>query len=187
MSFGKRARWLITLGAAVAVGGAVVFVAPWDAKGGANGKDGPTAEATAPGNDSGTSAANPAKKPTKALQPVTVTTELVTTRPVQRTVKIVGSLYGQEEIAVSAKIEGRVTRILHDVGDVVRPGDVLVEIDETDYRLSMNETQRALELELARLGLTELPTKRVRRRTLAHGFSARRPWRRTRRRSAIAP
>ena len=71
--------------------------------------------------------------------------------------QIVGTFYGHDEVDVEAKASGRVTRILHDIGDVVRPGEVLLEIDPTDYRLAVAEMQRSMELELARLGLRDLP------------------------------
>jgi RND family efflux transporter MFP subunit len=100
-----------------------------------------------------------AEKKTPKIEPraVAVTVEPVTSRPVRRTVPVVGSLYGREEIALSPKVEGRIVKIRHDVGDRVKPGDVLLEIDPTDYRLAVEENRRALELELAKLGLKELP------------------------------
>ena len=89
--------------------------------------------------------------------PVPVTVEAVKTKPIQRSVSVVGSLWGHDELEITPKIEGRILRIHHDIGDVVRPGDVLIELDPTDYKLAVDEAQRALELELARLGLKELP------------------------------
>src|SRR5262245_17490124 len=70
---------------------------------------------------------------------------------------MVGNLCGYEEVTITPKVEGRVVKIRHDVGDVVKPGDTLLEIEDTDYRLAVAETQRGLELELAKIGLTELP------------------------------
>lgn len=90
-------------------------------------------------------------------QAVAVTIAPVTLREVQRSVQIVGTFYGQEEVDVAAKVGGRVVKILHDIGDVVQPGDVLLEIDPTDYRLAAAEAERSMELELAKLGLRELP------------------------------
>src|SRR5262245_53793082 len=92
-------------------------------------------------------------------RPVAVTVEDAAARPVQRKVSIVGSLYGSEELTVTPKVEGRIVRIHHDVGDVVRSGATLLEIDDTDYKLAVTEAQRALELELAKLGLKEMPPK----------------------------
>lgn len=99
----------------------------------------------------------PSKPAERRIAPVAVTVAPVTARTVQRRVQVVGTLYGIEEIEVSAKVAGRVARILHDVGDVVRPGDLLLEVDPTDLQLAATEAARSLELELARLGLTEVP------------------------------
>jgi multidrug efflux pump subunit AcrA (membrane-fusion protein) len=132
---GKGRRWLARLGWAAGAG-VLALAAFWLTHGGAA----PTAE-TAP-------------RPERV---VAVTTEPVTARPVRRTVPVVGSLYGRDEVVITAKVEGRAVRVRHDVGDVVKPGEVLLEIDPTDYRLAAAEAQRALDLELAKVGLKELP------------------------------
>jgi multidrug efflux pump subunit AcrA (membrane-fusion protein) len=94
-----------------------------------------------------------------AKQPdaIAVTVAPATTRTVERRVKIVGTLRGYEEIDIGPLVDGHVRRVLHDVGDVVQPGEPLVEIDDSDFRLAVQEMRRALELELSRLGLTALP------------------------------
>ncbi len=86
-----------------------------------------------------------------------VTVAAVTARPVVRRVAVVGTLEGHEEVNLAPKVDGRVLRIHHDVGDVVAPGQALLELDDTDYRLAVSEAQRGLELELARLGLKDWP------------------------------
>src|SRR5262245_58782862 len=93
------------------------------------------------------------------VQPVTVTVEPVRRVPVRRSVTVVGTLFGEDEITLSPKVEGRVVRVWHDVGERVKPGELLLEIDPVDYQLAAQEAQRALELELAKLGLKELPEK----------------------------
>jgi len=93
----------------------------------------------------------------KAPEAVVVTTVFAEPRSVERRVRTVGTLHGFEEIDVSPLVDGRVKRIVHDVGDVVAPGDVLLEIDDADVRLALREAQRALELELAALGLSTPP------------------------------
>lgn len=92
-----------------------------------------------------------------APEPVVVTTVLVTARPMQRTVPIVGTFYGIDEVAISPKVDGRIVKIKKDLGDTVKPGDVLMEIEDTDYRLAVDEAKRGLDLELAKLGLKALP------------------------------
>lgn len=104
------------------------------------------------------STASPPTRPARAARPaVTVTVETVTARPIRRTVSAVGSLYGRDEVLIAPKVEGRVLAIRHDIGDLVRPGEVLAELDPIDYQLAVAEARRALELELARLGLHQLP------------------------------
>ena len=88
---------------------------------------------------------------------VAVTVEPVSTRPVQRSVEAFGTLYGFEEVSISARVEGRVRQVLHDVADVVNPLEKLLEIDATDYELAVQKSDRALQVELARLGLKTLP------------------------------
>jgi multidrug efflux pump subunit AcrA (membrane-fusion protein) len=92
-----------------------------------------------------------------APKTVAVTVAPVAQRAVRRRVQIVGTFFGHDEVTITPKVEGRVARVRRDVGDVVRPGDVLAEIEDTDYRLGVGEAQRALDLELAKLGLTALP------------------------------
>jgi RND family efflux transporter MFP subunit len=88
---------------------------------------------------------------------VKVTVQGVTFRPVERTVGVVGTLHGYEEISLGAKVAGRVRKISHDVSDRVRPGELLLEIEPTDYQLNVRQAQKALQVELAKLGLTEMP------------------------------
>jgi RND family efflux transporter MFP subunit len=93
-------------------------------------------------------------KRTDAEVPVTVAT--VVPRTVQRRVAVVGTLEGFEEVQISAKVEGRVLRVYRDVGDLVAPGEPLCDVETIDYQLAVNEAERGLEMELARIGLTEL-------------------------------
>ena len=92
---------------------------------------------------------------------VVVTTEPVSVRSVQRSVEAFGSLHGFEEVSISARVEGRVRKILHDVSDVVAPTEQLLEIDPTDYELSVQKADRTLQVELSKLGLQALPDSRL--------------------------
>ena len=78
--------------------------------------------------------------PTDELPTVTVTTTAVQTRPLQRTVNAVGTLGGYEETTVAPKVSGRVQAAYYDLGDVVMPGTVLLEIDPVDH---LKEVERA--------------------------------------------
>ncbi|WP_425616135.1 efflux RND transporter periplasmic adaptor subunit [Anatilimnocola sp. NA78] len=103
----------------------------------------------------------PTPTPTAAdapAKPVVVTVAALETRPVQRRILVVGTLHGLERVQISAKVPGRLENVRVDVGDRVKPGDLLVEIDRTDFQLAADEAQRSLEKELAKLGLTEVPS-----------------------------
>jgi RND family efflux transporter MFP subunit len=112
------------------------------------------------------------RRPKEALPPpagltprdagaVAVTSEPVTFRRVERTVEAVGTLWAYEDITISARVEGRVKRILHDASDRVKPGEVLLQIDPTDLELAAAQAEKSLQVELARLGLKEVPAEKV--------------------------
>ncbi len=94
---------------------------------------------------------------TEQAEPIVVTVAAATPRPVERRVRTVGTLHGFEEIDVSPLVDGRVARVAHDIGDIVEPGELLLEIDDADFLLSTQEVERSLELELAALGLSTVP------------------------------
>ncbi|MFQ3592307.1 MAG: efflux RND transporter periplasmic adaptor subunit, partial [Gemmataceae bacterium] len=96
------------------------------------------------------------EKKERPIVSVPVTVATVETRPVERWVGIVGTLEGYEEVAISAKIEGRIARLYRELGDTVAPGEKLADLEDTDLRLAVAEAERGLELELTRLGLTKL-------------------------------
>jgi len=131
---------LAAVGAAVGVG-----LVPLPGAGSGAAKEGQAAGGHGPA---------PAAKPPEA---VAVTVAAAQQRSVERRVRTVGTLHGFEEIAIGPLVDGRVRRIVHDVGDVVAPGEPLLEIDDADFRLAVEEATRALELELARLGLAAVP------------------------------
>lgn len=99
-------------------------------------------------------------------KPVVVTIADLQQRPVQRRIAVVGTLHGLERVQISAKVAGRLEKVLVDVGDRIKPGTKLIEIHQLDFKLAVDEAQRALERELAKLGLTEIPNERFNIETL---------------------
>jgi RND family efflux transporter MFP subunit len=93
------------------------------------------------------------------LARIVVTVSPVTLRPVQRAIDVVGTLHGDEEATISAKVSGRVVEILHDVGDRLAPAEPLARIDRTDYQLSVQQREAALSATLADIGLDRFPEK----------------------------
>jgi RND family efflux transporter MFP subunit len=90
---------------------------------------------------------------------IPVTVKPLVVRAIERKIDVVGSLKGWEEFQLGAKKGGRVLKVHHDIGDRVKPGEVLVDLDPVDARLALVQAERALQAELARLGLTALPDK----------------------------
>jgi multidrug efflux pump subunit AcrA (membrane-fusion protein) len=78
-------------------------------------------------------------------------------RSIESTVDLVGTLKGWEDVKVGAKKSGRVIRVLHDVGDRVKPGEPLVELEAINADLAIRQAEQRLISELAKLGLKEMP------------------------------
>lgn len=100
----------------------------------------------------------PAQPAPQAQTPRQVTLVPVVTRPAERSVEITGTLYGEEEVTISAKVPGRVASIAADLGDQVSPGGVLASVEQTDYLLAVNEQRATLDAALAKLGIDQVPT-----------------------------
>jgi len=90
----------------------------------------------------------------QAIKPVSVTVADVTIRPIERAVDAVGTLKGWDEVTVGAKRVGRVVRVHHDIGDRVKPGELLVECERDDAQLSINQAEKQLLSDLAKLGMS---------------------------------
>jgi RND family efflux transporter MFP subunit len=86
-----------------------------------------------------------------------VTLSPVKTEDVQREIDVIGTLYGEEEATISAKVSGRVQRIEKDLGDRVEAGGTLARIDPVDYELQLAQKETAFQSALAKIGLDKLP------------------------------
>jgi RND family efflux transporter MFP subunit len=73
-------------------------------------------------------------------------------RDVRRQVDVVGTLAAREEVVVSAEVEGRVSRLVHDLGDRVDAGTPLIELDQEKLQYRAEAQQAALAQALARYG-----------------------------------
>jgi RND family efflux transporter MFP subunit len=92
---------------------------------------------------------------------VPVTVSGVELRPIERSVDAVGTLKGWDEVTVGAKKVGRVAKVLHDIGDRVKPGELLVEFETKDAQLALDQAVKQLLAELAKVGvfLSRLPSQ----------------------------
>lgn len=64
-------------------------------------------------------------------------------RTLEDTLVVTGSLRPRAEIKVIAEVTARLTKILKDEGAVVREGDLLATLDDTDYGLSLQRAKAA--------------------------------------------
>jgi len=107
----------------------------------------------------GTGGAEKAAKADTGPKAVPVTVAPIERRAVERTVEAVGTLRGWEDVTVGTKKRGRVVKVLHDIGDRIAPGEPLVELDAVDADLAVVQAEKQLAADLAKLGLTGLPSR----------------------------
>src|SRR5215475_4854089 len=79
----------------------------------------------------------------------------VEARELQRMVASVGTLDPNEEVTISNSVEGTVEKVFVDLGDAVRAGQVIAQLDTRELDLAVHQQQAALQQELARLGMAE--------------------------------
>jgi len=78
-------------------------------------------------------------------QVVTITIRPVETREVKRTVEMVGTLSGWEEVTVSNETAGTIEKILVDLGDKVKRGQLLIRLDQREARLALAQAEANLQ------------------------------------------
>lgn len=71
----------------------------------------------------------------------------------RRRVQAVGSLFALEESTLSAQVEGRVDKVLVDVGDVVSEGQALVLLDQRELQFEVERQQGVVKQVRAQLGI----------------------------------
>ncbi len=88
-----------------------------------------------------------------STNPIGVRLFTVVEQSVPRSVQAVGSLYPLDESVVSSEVEGRVEKVLADVGDRVDQGQVLVMLSPVELRYELDRQRSAVLQVRARLGL----------------------------------
>lgn len=89
--------------------------------------------------------------------PIEVRVAPVVRQRVDRRVVVSGTLFGQEEATISAKVGGRIAELLVDVEDEAPSGKKLAQIETTDFELALAERRNTMAASLAKVGLTTLP------------------------------
>jgi HlyD family secretion protein len=85
-----------------------------------------------------------------AAKPVKV--EPVREEAIHRAVEVVGTLAAVDQATVSAEAEGRVSKLLADLGDRVKAGQVLIELDREKLQYNYDQQKAALDRALAQFG-----------------------------------
>jgi RND family efflux transporter MFP subunit len=91
-----------------------------------------------------------------AVKPVKV--EAVRQDQVRRSVDVVGTLAAADQVTVASQADGTVSRIAADLGDRVREGQILVELDREKLQYAVDNQKAALGRALAKYGATS-PTQ----------------------------
>jgi len=70
-------------------------------------------------------------------------------------VEVVGTLEADEEVTVYAQVSGYVEKIPADLGDRVKEGQPLLQLDQSDFKLRVQKAESVLRQTLAKLGAVD--------------------------------
>ena len=81
-----------------------------------------------------------------------VATAVVVKDSVRRSVDVVGTLAAEDQVTISSEAEGTVSAMLADLGDRVKTGQVLIELDREKQQYNLEQQQATLARALAKYG-----------------------------------
>jgi RND family efflux transporter MFP subunit len=81
--------------------------------------------------------------------------ESVRLEKVKRVVELVGTLAAVDQVTISSEADGKVSRILADLGDRVTAGQTLVQIDREKQQYNLDQQRASLARTLAQYGATD--------------------------------
>ncbi len=90
---------------------------------------------------------------TAAAPPAAVACTVAASELWPRTVRVQGSLWGDEHATIGAKIAGRVKEVRVDLGVAVAEGEILATLDTQDLELEVRQAEAQLQQVRAKLGL----------------------------------
>jgi len=73
----------------------------------------------------------------------------------RRSVEVVGTLAAEDQVTIASQAEGAVSRVVVDLGDHVKTGQVLIELDREKLQYNLQNQKAALERALAKYGAIE--------------------------------
>jgi RND family efflux transporter MFP subunit len=89
----------------------------------------------------------------KNAVPREVRTATAAVQPMERSVEATGTLLAHEATTLSVKVAGRLHVLAVDLGSVVKPGDLIAQVEPRDYELRVQQAEAALSQARATLGL----------------------------------
>ena len=96
----------------------------------------------------------------KGTKKLTIQSSKVKKGEIVSIVSAPGNVKAETEVQISAYVMGKVSRLPVKEGDLVKKGQVLVQIDPTNYAAQVKQARASLELAKANLAQTELIYKR---------------------------
>jgi len=100
------------------------------------------------------------QKPQKEIAKPNVTIQVITKKAFPIWVDFVGKSEAYETISVIARVQGRLEKIHFKAGQKVQKGDLLFEIEKTEYEAALEKAQGQLQSNKATLALAKLSVKR---------------------------
>ncbi len=89
--------------------------------------------------------------------PVNVKTVAVTRSTLPEVISANGELFAEELTTVSAKVPGRVVKLYADLGSVLKAGEIVAELEKTEYEFRVRQSEAAVDQIRARLALSNRP------------------------------
>jgi RND family efflux transporter MFP subunit len=96
-----------------------------------------------------------AQAPGRGATAKQIQVETVRQQAVRRSVDLVGTLAAVDQVTISSEADGKVSRILADLGDRVTAGQALVRLDSEKQQYSSDQQKAALARALAQYGATD--------------------------------
>ncbi|NLI13498.1 efflux RND transporter periplasmic adaptor subunit [Pelotomaculum propionicicum] len=83
------------------------------------------------------------------IKPVSVKLAAVQKGSISRRVNLAAKIVPATEVTIIPKVGGRVAEVTVDLGDTVRAGQTLIQLDDTDYSIQVQQMEANLELAVA--------------------------------------
>ncbi|MBI1987507.1 MAG: efflux RND transporter periplasmic adaptor subunit [Nitrospinae bacterium] len=97
---------------------------------------------------------------TKAEGPLAVKVAEAHLRKATHSMETAGNFFSDKDVVISAEVEGKVREIFFDKGDKVKVGDLLVQVEDEEWRLWAQRSQARLEQARVNLGNAEKTFRR---------------------------